>query len=102
MDKVKNNLIAAQKLHLEVEKTLREKHEIKRLSNKQKEIATSISELIVANEEVENWNNEIENYINSPIDKNAERIKQINEIACKHQIDTYLASILYASVKEEK
>ena len=101
LSKVKDNLILAQQLNSEVEKFLRSKHEIKRLTNKQKEIAGDISEVIMANESPNDWKSSIEEYVNSPIDKNEERIKQINELAVAHQVDYYLASILYSSIKEK-
>ena len=98
--KVKDNLILAQHLNSDVEKALRSKHKIKRLTNKQKEIASDISEIIMANESPENWKSEIKNYIKSPIDKNPEQVKEINNLAATHQVDYYLASILFASKKD--
>ena len=98
--KVKDNLILAQHLNSDVEKALRSKHKIKRLTNKQKEIASDISEIIMANESPENWKSEIKNYIKSPIDKNPEQVKEINNLAVTHQVDYYLASILFASKKD--
>ena len=95
--KIKENLISAQKLEEEVAALLRKKHNIKKLSFSQKDVANQISKLIIANESPENWNVKIEDYINQPFDKNQELISTINNIACDHQIDTYLASILYHS-----
>lgn len=100
LTKVKDNLILAQKLTSEVEKELRSKHKIKRLTNKQKEVANCISEVIIANEQSEDWINNIKQYVDSPIDTNAARTKEINKLAAEHQVDYYLASILYASTKE--
>jgi len=95
--KVKENLIAAQKLEEEVAASLRKKHNLKKLSYSQKEIAEQISKIIIANESPENWSSKIENYIKEPIDKNQEVVSNINSIACEHQLDSYLASILYHS-----
>jgi hypothetical protein len=95
--KVKENLIAAQKLEEEVAASLRKKHNLKKLSYSQKEIAEQISKIIIANESPENWSSKIENYIKEPIDKNQEVVSSINSIACEHQLDSYLASILYHS-----
>lgn len=95
--KIKENLISAQKLEEEVGALLRKKHNIKKLSFSQKDVANQISKLIIANESPENWSVKIEDYINQPFDKNQELIATINNIACDHQIDTYLASILYHS-----
>ncbi len=96
---VTENMAAANKLFKSVEAGLRKTHEIKRLSKQQKQVAEDIACLIIANEEVEDWNDNIEKYIKKPIDHNPDRIKEIHEIAAEHQIDDYLASILYASKK---
>jgi hypothetical protein len=95
--KVKNNLIAYQKLEEEIANFLRKKHNLKKLSFDQKNIVEDITKIIVANEIPENWKNKIEDYINSPVDKNFGQVKNIQSIALNHQIDSYLASILYHS-----
>jgi len=95
--KVKENLVLAQKLEEEVSAALRKKHNIKKLSYNQKDVAEQISKIIIANELPENWTSKIENYIESPIDQNQEAIASVNSIAYDHQVDSYLASILYHS-----
>ena len=74
-----------------------EKHNIKRISKKQKEVVEQISNLIVANEDPKNWLNSVEKYCDSPVDQNPEKVTEINNLAHEHQLDHYLASILYAS-----
>ena len=96
-NKVKDNLILAQKLEEEVASFLRKKHNLRKLSNQQKEVVEQISKIIISNESPENWSAKIEDYVNSPTDKNNEVISIINSIACDHQIDSYLASILFHS-----
>ena len=95
--KVKENLIAAQKLEEEVASSLRKKHNLKKLSFEQKDVANQISKIIIANENPDNWSLKIEDYINSPCDKNSDAVSKINNIAFEHQLDSYLASILYHS-----
>jgi len=95
--KVKENLIAAQKLEEEVGSFLRKKHNLRKLSNQQKDVADQISKLIIANESPENWISKIEDYANKPFDKNQEIVASINDIAFDHQVDNYLASILFHS-----
>ena len=51
----------------------------------------------MANEKPENWLENTKKYCNKPIDQNIERVGEINEIACQHDIDMESASILYAS-----
>ena len=95
--KVKENLVLAQKLEEEVASALRKKHNIKKLSYNQKDVAEQISKIIIANETPENWVSKIEEYIKQPVDQNQEVVASVNSIACDHQVDSYLASILYHS-----
>ena len=95
--KVKENLVLAQKLEEEVAANLRKKHNIKKLSYNQKEVSEQIAKIIIANESPENWVSKIEEYIKQPIDQNQETVARVNSIACDHQVDSYLASILYHS-----
>jgi hypothetical protein len=97
LSKVQENMIKAQSLVLDIEKELRKIHNKKRLSKQQKEIAQDISCILIANEEPENWKKKISTYCKNPIDKNSDRVAKVQDIACEHQLDTYLASILYAS-----
>jgi len=92
--KIKENLSKAQKLEEEVGAKLREMHNIKKMSNQQKEIAEQISHIIIANENPENWNDKISDYISNPVDTNDEAVKEIQEIAYNHQLDSYISSIL--------
>jgi len=95
--KVKENLVLAQKLEEEVAASLRKKHNLKKLSYNQKEVSEQIAKIIIANEAPENWVSKIEDYIKQPVDQNQEAIASVNTIACDHQVDSYLASILYHS-----
>jgi hypothetical protein len=92
--KIKEYLSKAQKLEEEVGAKLREMHNIKKMSNQQKEIAEQISHIIIANESPENWNDKISDYISNPVDTNDEAVKEIQEIAYNHQLDSYISSIL--------
>jgi hypothetical protein len=97
LDKIKENLISAQKLNLEVESELRKLHKKRKLGKEQKDVAAQISELIIANEDPVDWGKKIEEYVKSPVDKDSKRIEKIRNIAYDHQVDDYLASILYNS-----
>ena len=98
---VKDNMLLAQELKAEVEKELRKKHKIKRLNKEQKNVAEQISELIIANEEPEDWKGHVDIYTVKPIDQNKQRVNAIHEVASEHQVDFYLASLLYASRKRD-
>lgn len=95
--KIKENLILIQELKANLELFLKKKNKIKKLNEIQKDCLEQITEIIVANEEVGDWNSKIEQYCNLPVDTNPERIKKINQVAANHQIEPYLASILFAS-----
>ena len=97
--KIKENIIAVQELEEEVKSAIRKKNNIKKLNGQQKEQAEMITEIIIANENPTNWKKEILNYIENPIDKNKDQINEINNISSDHQINTYLASLLYHSKK---
>ena len=97
LSKIKEAMVLAQKLESDVQKELKKIHNIKRISQKQKEVAEQISHLIVANESPEDWFKNVEKYCKNPIDHNENRIQEVQELALEHQIDYYLASILYAS-----
>ena len=84
---------------MEVSKILREKHDVKRLTKQQKDIASQISHIVMANEEPKEWNSKAEEYCSSPEDKNLDRVNKIQEIACEHDVDMESASILHISRK---
>ena len=100
LSKIQANLVESEKLLKEVEASLRKKHKIRKMSQKQKQVAKDISNIIIANEDIGNWNSRIGKYIEKPIDTNSKRIKEIESIACEHSIDYFLASILYLSKNE--
>jgi len=95
--KLKDIVEATNKLGVEVENILKKKHKLKKLNDKQKEVALDITKIIVANEEKSNWISKISEYIDSPVDKNQKTVEEIHGIACEHQVDSYMASLLYHS-----
>lgn len=97
MAKIKEFFILSQELEIAVATILREKHNIKRLNNKQKEVSRSISNIIMTNEEPNNWLAVTHKYCEKPTDSNKERVLKITEIACKYNTDIESASVLYAS-----
>ena len=97
LSKVRDNLILAQNLVPEVENQLRKFHKKRKLSQQQKEVASEIASIIIANEDPSCWKDNVSKYITNPIDSDEGRIKEIREIAYEHQVDDYLASILYNS-----
>ena len=70
------------------------------LNKNQKEIAQQISNIVIHNEDPENWLAKAGRYAAEPIDRNEERVKEIQSIAYEHQVDDFLAGILYCSKYE--
>jgi hypothetical protein len=98
--KVKENMVMAQQLETRVMAALKEKHNIKRFSKLQKEVATGMVEMIMANEEPSRWLEKVQDYCDKPEDTNHTRVTEVNKIAVAHQLDNYLASLLLASKVE--
>jgi hypothetical protein len=97
LTKIKDSLIQAQELVPEIECFLRKMHKKRKLSKQQKEVASEIASIIIANENPKDWSSKVNEYCSNPVDTDKERIDEIREIAFEHQIDDYLASILYNS-----
>ncbi len=97
LTKIKENLSLAQELQVSVEKEVKRQQNLKKLSKLQKEVVSQISDLIIANEEPDKWNSSIASYIESPQDKNKQRIDQVLAIAAEHDVSPYLAGIMLAS-----
>ena len=95
--KIKDNIIISSQLDTEVEKALKNKFKIKELNDSQKEIAVLMANSIRVNQTPENWLKAVENYSSNPIDPNPEINQEVDEIACEHQVNEFLASLLYHS-----
>lgn len=97
LSKVKSNIALAQDLDKEIESHLKKKYKIKKLNEPQVEVMNCLSSMIMANEDPEKWKTSIAQYCDSPVNSNPDRVKQIDEIAAKHGVDLYLASLLFFS-----
>jgi hypothetical protein len=95
--KLKENILAIQELEENVKSKIRSHFNVKKLSNQQKELSEKITELIIANEKTINWNTAVNQYISNPVDHNLNQVKEIEGIALEHQVNSYLASLLYHS-----
>ena len=100
LSSIQEHLNLSDKLNLEVEASLRQLHKRKRLSKQQKEIAREITNIVIANEDPPNWLAKAGRYAAEPTDRNHERVKKVQDVAYEHQVDDFLAGILYASVHE--
>ena len=100
LSRIQEHLNLSDKLNIEVEASLRQLHKRKRLSKQQKEVAREITNIVIANEDPPNWLAKAGRYAAEPTDRNHERVKEVQDVACEHQVDDFLAGILYASVHE--
>ena len=100
LSKIQEHLNLSDKLNLEVEASLRQLHKRKRLSKQQKEVAREITNIVIANEDPPSWLAKAGRYAAEPTDRNHERVKKVQDVAYEHQVDDFLAGILYASVHE--
>ena len=100
LSQIQENLNLSDKLNLEVEASLRQIHKRKRLSKQQKEVAREITNIVIANEDPPSWLAKAGRYAAEPTDRNHERVKKVQDVAYEHQVDDFLAGILYASVHE--
>ena len=95
--KVKDSLLKFQEIENSVISSLKKKFKIKKLNETQISVAEDISKTIILNEGKNDWLDKVPDYVENPSDRNQERIDKVLEIAAKHQIDTFLASILLES-----
>lgn len=101
VSKLKNNLIAFSDLNKKVTSEITKKYHAEKLTEEQQELAEQISEIIIANELPESWSQSVSKYIEEPIDTNHEAIKEIQSIAVEHQVNEFMASLLYHSKCQE-
>ena len=101
-NKIKEYILLSQDLAKSVEACLRKSHKVKRLSKEQKGIAESIANVIISNEHPEKWEDSVNGYCSSPVDKNHDMVKEITDIAIEHQVNTFMAGILYHSKAEDE
>tara|TARA_B100000287_G_scaffold372371_1_gene370949 strand:+ start:1081 stop:2982 length:1902 start_codon:yes stop_codon:yes gene_type:complete len=97
VDKIKQNLALAEKLEAEIQEKLKLKYDNKRVTNKIRNLSSELCKIVIANESSDKWLDKAAEYINNPTDTNAEVVQEIQSIAMEHQVDEYLASLLYAS-----
>ena len=96
--KVLNNLILAEKVRENIEKSLKDKHKVKKLNAAQSNIIKDLVSLIVCNEKSENWMNKYSEYLSNPTDKNEANVSAVLEISAKHGVEPFLGGILYNSL----
>ena len=87
----------AEKLESEVQEHLKLRYDNKRVTNKIRNLTNEVCKVIMANEPAEKWLEKSKKYVDNPTDTNSKKVKEIQSIAFEHQVDDYLASLLYES-----
>ncbi len=99
LTKLRANMLLAQATQDKIETFLKKKHKIKKLDDAQQAVASDILGLIIVNEEPEGWETHIKEYCEGQVDKNFLRVGQVLDVAANHQLDSYVAGLLYSSRK---
>lgn len=97
MKKVQENILLSQKLNTKIVSSLKRKHKLKELTEKQLEVVDTITNIVISNEDPDNWIKSSKGYVDKPIDQNKDRVNKVQEVALEHQLDDFMAGILYAS-----
>jgi len=97
VEKIKENLAVAQKLEAQIQDHLKLKYENKRVTNKIRSISDQVSRVVMANEPISKWLEKAKDYVENPTDTNHNRVEEVEALACEHQVDDYLASLLLES-----
>jgi len=97
--KLRDNVLIAQEAEKSIVSFLKKKYKVRKLNELQQSVASEILTVIVANEESNNWTSVAKEYCENPVDKNKERVNNVLKVGAEHQVDNYLASLLFASTK---
>lgn len=97
---LKDNMMLAQDTEKDVVSFLKKKHKVRKLTEAQRLVASDILNVILTNEEPAAWKESIASYCENPIDQKQDRVNQVLRVAAEHQVDNYVASLLYASRKQ--
>ena len=99
--KLKDNMVLAQDTEKSVQTYLKKKFKVKKLNELQQSAAADIVTIITANEEPDKWTNSdvVKEYCETRMDKNQDRVNLVLSVAAEHQVDNYVASLLYSSRK---
>ena len=99
LTKLRENMLLAQATQEKIEAFLKKKHKIKKLDDKQQSVASDILSLLVINEEPTQWESKFKDYCEGQADRNHQRVGQVLDVAANHQLDSYVAGLLYSSRK---
>jgi hypothetical protein len=94
LDKITEVLKNTNTLYANLEKEVKKQFKVKNLSESQKEAVEGIMHLMVANEDIDNWDKVAKEYVKEPKPIKNELAFEIDRIAGKFNVSTFLASVL--------
>jgi len=99
LSKIKDIMAVSSKLEQLTEEKVKSIYGVKDINENQRLLVDELCSIVRINESPEKWNDEkvIASYIKNLPDKNEETCKQIDDIRCEHDIDEFLATLLYHS-----
>jgi hypothetical protein len=95
--KIAENLIKANSLKDDVEKSFKKKYKIKELNEIQAKLSESLALSIIFNEKEESWKESIKAYSKEPKELNKDILKEMIDIAAEYKTDLWIAGILMRS-----
>lgn len=101
IEKIAKNIVIAGKLDNVIKKKLKSKFKLKELTPEQEALVPELKSLVIANHEPSEWLDKADTYCDRPLDTNPERVNRVQDIALNHQVETWMAGILLASIKHE-
>ena len=101
IEKIAKNIVIAGKLDNLIKKKLKSKFKLKELAPEQEALIPELKSLVIANHEPSEWLEKADIYCERPLDTNPERVSRVQDIALNHQVETWMAGILLASIKNE-
>ena len=97
--KLKDTVIAITQLESKIEKELKAKFKIKKLTKEQLEVVSDLAIVVAQNENLKDWGVEFKKYIDDSSLTNRDLNEKIDEIAARFELDSRTAAILFHSKK---
>jgi hypothetical protein len=94
LDKITEVLKNTNILYANLEKEVKKQFKVKNLSQDQKEAVEGLIPLVIANEDISNWDKVAKEYVKEPKPINNEKALEVDRIAAKFNVNTFLASVL--------
>ena len=97
--KLKDTVVALTQLENKIEKELKNKFKIKKLTAEQLEVVSDLAIVVAQNENLKDWCVEFKKYIENSSLSNKELNEKIDDVAARFGLDSRTAAILFHSKK---